>query len=894
MKRITAIAIVALLGSLSANAQIVFHDTFDGGDGPWGDLDINLAARQAGGTTGSTYTPSGGAGVPGEAVVDNDSLLMRIHNTGGAASAGFGLVNLDASFGWSLAGQEWVLSFSSLRDGTGLGAGWSGFSVDASYPVGAPFADGFGFILSDLGGWTAFNGTTAVGSGTLAYGAANHWYDIIATFDEVAGTVSLDFIDDLGTKTNLGTFPTSFGMASKRYVGFRNNADPISAGTYADMVVEDLQIEVISIVPPPEIGDITVDQLPGTNGLAVTWATDAGWGYAMQNRTNLLDGSWTNDIAQIVGTGGDITVTTVVDQAESFYRVVMEDFIHRPDHKQYLVFELTNVPLWDFDRAVEEDLVDVLGANNPASDRMYAFGMNAMPLLTRSVAVLNDYVHSLFDIAEAHGVPAYFHIDPVYGIGTDNIPLGLEPALQYWDHPDMCEWVNFPGAGQTNGQIPRSWVNWGSWVRLGSALPNYESPALQQFYISQLEDGILKPIKERLLDLQKEGKGYLFAGLNIGWETRFSDKSDWAGVAITNAHNPSEVMYEWEKAKTGYAALHAKGWDDASLTAEAAVQGISKARLFYDLCAESVHDNMELLAKTARDYGFYKSQIFSHIVALESYYSDASINNNVETPPVWTALNDYSTPGFTLDELGAAKYDLDEMENTFTAYGHEFKYGAVETYLVHYQTEAAYRAQLDEYFNNGTTLISVYGAVLADGGIPSAYTMNTDQAAAIRDWMVPDTSFGSNANGGFELGDWTDWSVTGTAFGGAPFDNDQNVGIGGWTGMYYALSRAGDESATGTLTSETFSFGPNDTVSFLMGGWSAVPPASGQWNYVALKRVSDDSEIDRVWAPNVTSTMVERSFTSATNIAENVYIEVVDNATGNGYSWISADDFRIH
>ncbi|RKX34202.1 MAG: hypothetical protein DRP64_20270, partial [Verrucomicrobia bacterium] len=135
----------------------------------------------------------------------------------------------------------------------------------------------------------------------------------------------------------------------------------------------------------------------------------------------------------------------------------------------------------------------------------------------------------------------------------------------------------------------------------------------------------------------------------------------------------------------------------------------------------------------------------------------------------------------------------------------------------------------------------------------------------------------------------------GTAFGGAPYDNDQGVGIGGWTGSYYALSRAGGESATGTLTSETFSFGASDTVSFLIGGWSGVPPASGQWNYVALKRASDDSIIgEKIWAPNVTSTMVERSFASATNIAENVYIEVVDNATGSGYSWISVDDFRIH
>jgi len=272
MKKITigVIAVVALLGSLSANAQIIFQDTFDGGGAAWGDLGFNLAARQAGGTTSSTYTLTGGGTVPGDSVVFNDAVLMRIHNTSGTAAGGLCLVDLDTDFGTTLTGQEWALSFSSLRTGTGIGAGWSGFSVGINNPPGTPFANGFGFILRGTGEWVAFNGSTDVGSGTITYGAAHHWFDIIATFDEVTDTVSLDFIDDLGTRTNLGTFPTSFGVGSTRFVGFRNHADAVSPDTWVDMYVEDVQIEVLSSIPPPEIGDITVEQLPGTDGLAVT------------------------------------------------------------------------------------------------------------------------------------------------------------------------------------------------------------------------------------------------------------------------------------------------------------------------------------------------------------------------------------------------------------------------------------------------------------------------------------------------------------------------------------------------------------------------------------------------------------------------------------------------
>ncbi len=411
------------------------------------------------------------------------------------------------------------------------------------------------------------------------------------------------------------------------------------------------------------------------------------------------------------------------------------------DARKYLVFELTNIRLEDpvcgYDEAVYH-LVSELGTNHPSSDRMYAFGFNGMPLLTRSVAVLNDQVNLVFDIAEKHDVPVYFHIDPVYSIGMEDSPAGEEPSLRFWNHPGMCEWVNFPEAGQTNGRIPRCWVNWGTWVKLSNAMPNYESPELKRFYKSQLEDGVLKPIKERLSVLEQEGKGYLFAGLNIGWETRFQDKSDLVGQAITNTQNSSEVMQEWEQAKTGYAALHTKGWDDARLTREAKARGISKDRLFYDLCAESVHDNMEMLAKIAIDYGFSKSRIFSHIVAIDSYYDDNILKNNLENPPVWTALNDYCTPGFTLDKHGGAKYDMDEMRKVFKAHGHEFKYGAVETYLYHYQTGAAYTAQLNEFFDSGATLISVLGAVYAPYyESHSPFEMNKNQASAIRKWLNP-------------------------------------------------------------------------------------------------------------------------------------------------------------
>ncbi len=231
---------------------IIFQDTFDGSVVAWGVLNDNLAARQAGGTTNSTYALSTGGVVGGDAVIfsdatlDSDFLMARVHNTSGIAASGIASVDVDTDFGPALVGQEWVLSFSQRRDGSGLGNGWSGFAVGVDNPPGTPYANGFGLIITGLGSWQAFNGTTLVGSGALGHAAANRWYDITATFNEMADTVSVDYTAAISGTIHLGTFPTSFGSGSTRFVGLRNYVTSLADGTWADMKTENLQIKVLA------------------------------------------------------------------------------------------------------------------------------------------------------------------------------------------------------------------------------------------------------------------------------------------------------------------------------------------------------------------------------------------------------------------------------------------------------------------------------------------------------------------------------------------------------------------------------------------------------------------------------------------------------------------------
>ena len=120
---------------------------------------------------------------------------------------------------------------------------------------------------------------------------------------------------------------TDFAVHQKRwYAGFTTNGVLSSApGAMPDSEANfglDLdipvfgQLNVFAVI----LGDLTLDLLPGTNALTLTWATSVGTDYTVETKASLTDVSWTSNAAA-VGTGGDVTHTSAVDQAQLFYRV---------------------------------------------------------------------------------------------------------------------------------------------------------------------------------------------------------------------------------------------------------------------------------------------------------------------------------------------------------------------------------------------------------------------------------------------------------------------------------------------------------------------------------------------------------------------------------------------
>jgi len=246
MKKLTAVAIAALLGSLAANATVVFNDTFDSGPSglTFADINLNLPVRQAAGTTSSSYTQGGTANAAASLYFD----VYGYENITSAVGGDHVTLDLDTDFGSSLAGNQWSLSYLELNvDQAQVGnwGGWAGVFVGNARGFGTEF----GAIFRPDGAYSIFVGGSEVGTGAagdlIGEGTT---YNMDIDFDEVAGTVSLSQqISDLSSPAfDLGTYALSFA-GSSRYVQYRTHFDGGSSG-----LLETLQDDIlIEVVPEP-------------------------------------------------------------------------------------------------------------------------------------------------------------------------------------------------------------------------------------------------------------------------------------------------------------------------------------------------------------------------------------------------------------------------------------------------------------------------------------------------------------------------------------------------------------------------------------------------------------------------------------------------------------------
>jgi hypothetical protein len=194
----------------------------------------------------------------------------------------------------------------------------------------------------------------------------------------------------------------------------------------------------------------------------------------------------------------------------------------------------------------------------------------------------------------------------------------------------------------------------------------------------------------------------------------------------------------------GYASLHWRGWTEARLREAAQREGITRDEKFRRLCYEAMHDYMQVLAKECFDHGLSPDKIYTHIVALASV-----VEPDTNMPEIWTAVNPYSTPGFTMDNKGGARFDFGKLKQQIARSpgSRGVQFGAVETYFGlggrNYVTNAgSYKQELDEMFGQGARVQVIFGA------FPFAKNSPTVAIAAIKTWLQERPAHHSPVNQG--------------------------------------------------------------------------------------------------------------------------------------------------
>lgn len=377
--------------------------------------------------------------------------------------------------------------------------------------------------------------------------------------------------------------------------------------------------------------------------------------------------------------------------------------------------------------AVDADTISYMkntfGENNPENEVLYAMGVCGPMLLTDSPEVIAEKTNRAFEEAVKNNIPVWFQIDDVNNHNYAYLGPDTVTCEKWYENEENVEKLGF---GE-NAKPAAYWFNWGKW-KTTPAMPCLNSPTFVEFVDSQLSKGFIPALQKWLAELKQQNKEYLFAGVSVGWETRIPDYSD---IPLGTKDQTGREITAEEQNETGYRALENLGYTAEKLKTEADSQGISEKLLMYHILCQVEHDYSQMISKKIYDAGVEKTKIFTHYTINENRKTtDDSLNYNF--PEVSTAINDYSTPGFTIGVDPSKKLVCTLKMKIAMSDPQQSHFGAVEGYA--YGLNDNKKDSVDYFrmlFNSGALVVAVYGIHDAPSSvfyIPREYDKPFNQA----------------------------------------------------------------------------------------------------------------------------------------------------------------------
>ena len=259
------------------------------------DHNLDIPARQAGGTLNSTYTMTDNVGHSNnEVFLQNDhhrfgpSDIMLIR-TRAITSTSQTSIDLDTDFGNVLAGRTWELEFDAYpaRNSNAITDEWWAVSIGDVAVGGAeagvrgpnhPSAD-FAILLRGDGRFTAWVDGISVGGGTTSatplWGRVYHFKLVVDELKPIPEVTAIFTID--GVETTLGTWPISWDNTTSRLIEMRAHQGGLaSENPLMDVRIDNLKFNITQDIagPPILLGSVAGQDV--WTGDPVTLSVQAG------------------------------------------------------------------------------------------------------------------------------------------------------------------------------------------------------------------------------------------------------------------------------------------------------------------------------------------------------------------------------------------------------------------------------------------------------------------------------------------------------------------------------------------------------------------------------------------------------------------------------------------
>lgn len=182
--------------------------------------------------------------------------------------------------------------------GTGFNSGWMVNGYDCLVEYGSDTNGGSLYTLYEFTGAAQSNWSwSALGSIEYAYSDDVAELAIPLSLLNVSGGSCVVELNVTGTGITTETWASEFETAAKTYsIVYADGAKPI--------------------------GTISMVSISSATGMVLSWDAYSGQAYDVEYKNDLMAPLWLNYTSLVAETDGGITVTTAVDQAETFYQVV--------------------------------------------------------------------------------------------------------------------------------------------------------------------------------------------------------------------------------------------------------------------------------------------------------------------------------------------------------------------------------------------------------------------------------------------------------------------------------------------------------------------------------------------------------------------------------------------